>query len=82
MSFNNMLGIQIPLWMQMHLQTALNLYTIRTVHVPYHINSEISNPQDNTNTQKSYTWLHPKHELIALSYTTYILLDKVQIQNC
>ena len=82
MSFNNMLGIQIPLWMQMHLQTALNLYAIRTVPVPYHINSEISESQDNSNTQHSYTWLHPKHELIALSYSTYIPLDKVQIQKC
>ena len=82
MSMHNMLGIQIPLWMQQHLQTPLNLYAIRTVPVPYHINSELSNSQDNTNTQQSYTWLHPKHELIALSYSTYIPLDKVQIQNC
>ena len=67
MSFNNMLGIQIPLWMQMHLQTALNLYAIRTVPVPYHINSEISDSQDKFNTQHSYMWLYPKHELIALS---------------
>ena len=30
----------------------------------------------------SYTWLHPKHQLLAMSYSTYVPLDIANIHNC
>ena len=77
MFLKDMLGVQIPLFLQHNTQQALNLYSLRTVPVPYHINKEISD-----GTETSYTWLHPKHNMLAMSYSTYIALDMIQIQNC
>ena len=75
---NNMLAIQIPLFVQHHTQQALNLYNLRTVPVPYHINENIF--QDDDGKPSSYTWLHPKHQMLAMSYSTYIALTLLKFK--
>ena len=80
----NMLGVHIPLFVQHHTQKALDLYHLQTVPVPYHINQELTADQSKGNHEmdQSYTQLQPKHDLLAMSYSTYIPLDHVEIQNC
>ena len=79
-----MLGVRIPLFVQHHTQKALDLYQLQTVPVPYHINQELIEDQSKGNHEmdQSYTQLQPKHDLLAMSYSTYIPLDHVEIQNC
>ena len=75
-----MLGVHIPLFVQHHTQKALDLYHLQTVPVPYHINQELIEDQskDNHEMDQSYTQLQPKHDLLAMSYSTYIPLDHVR----
>ena len=84
MFLGNMLGVHIPLFVQHHTQKALDLYHLQTVPVPYHINQELIEDQSKGNHEmdQSYTQLQPKHDLFAMSYSTYIPLDHVEIQNC
>ena len=70
--------IQIPLFEKQYTQQALSHYNLRTVPVPYHINARLSENME----PSSYTWRHPKHQLPAMSYSTYIPLDIANIDNC
>ena len=81
MFLGNMLGVHIPLFVQHHTRKALDLYHLQTKPAPYHINKELIEDQskDNHKIDKSYTQLQPKHDILALSYSTYILLDHVEI---
>ena len=80
----NMLGVHISLFVQHHTQKALDLYHLQTVSVPYHINQELIEDQSKGNHEldQSYLQLQPKHDLLAMSYSTYIPLDHVEIQDC
>ena len=84
MFLGNMLGVHIPLFVQHHTQKALDLYHLQTVPVPYNINQELIEDQSKGNHEmdQSHTQLQPKHDLLAMSYSTYIPLDHVEIQNC
>ena len=84
MFLKNMLGVHIPLFVQHHTQKALDLYHLKTIPVPYHINQELIEDQSNGNPEmdQSYTRLQPKPDLLAKSYSTYIPLEHVEIQNC
>ena len=84
MFLGNMLGVHIPWFVQHHTQKALDLYHLQTVPVPYHINQELIEDQSKGNHEmdQSYTQLQPKHDLLAMSYSTYIPLDHVEMQNC
>ena len=75
---NDILPIQIPLFVKHYTQHALYLYNLRAVPVPYHINARLSENMD----PSSYTWLHPKHQLIAMSYSTYVPIDIACVHNC
>ena len=79
MFLGNMLGVHIPLFVQHHTQKALDLYHLQAVPVPYHINQKLIEDQSKGNHEmdKSYTQLQPKHDLLALSNSTYIPLDHV-----
>ena len=81
MFLGNMLGVHIPLFVQHHTQKALDLYHLQTVPVPYHINQELIEDQSRGNHEmdQSYTQLQPKHDLLTMSYSTYIPLDHVEI---
>ena len=83
MFLGNMLGVHVPLFVQHHTQKALHLYRLQTVPVPYHINQELIEDQSKGNHEmdQSYTQLQPKHDLLPMSYSTYIPLDHVEIQN-
>ena len=76
--YDDFLAIQIPLFVKHYTQQALSFYNIRTVPVPYHINAKFSEDME----PSSYTWLHPKHQLLPMSYSTYVLLDTANIHNC
>ena len=83
MFLGNMLGVHIPLFVQHHTQKALDLYHLQTVPVPYHINQELIEDQSKGNHKmdQSYTQLQPKHDLLAMSYSTYIPLDHVVLDS-
>ena len=72
MFLGNMSGVHITLFVQHHTQKALNLYHLQTVPVPYHINQELIEDQSKGNHEmdQSYTQLQPKHDLLAMSYST------------
>ena len=76
---NDMLGVQIPLFVQHHTQKPLNLYSVQTVPVPFHVNQDIMKPDSN---EHGYTWLKPQHELLAMTYSTYVPLDMIELENC
>ena len=84
MFLGNMLDVHIPLFVQHHTQKALGLYHLQTVPVPYHINQELIEDQSKGSHEMDqlYTQSQPKHDLLALSYSTYIPLSHVEIQNC
>ena len=84
MFLGNMLGMHIPLFAQHHPQKALDLYHLQIVPVPYHISQKLIEDQSKGyhEMDQSYTQLQPKHDLLAMSYSTYIPLDHVEIQNC
>ena len=71
MFLGNMLGVHILLY---NIQKALDLHHLQTVQVPYHVNQELMEDQSKGNHEldQSYTQLQPKHDLLAMSYSTYI----------
>ena len=81
MFLGNMLGVHIPLFVQHHIQKVLDWYHLQTVPVPYHINQELIEDQSKGNHKmdQSYTQLQPKHDLLAMSYSTYIPLNHVEM---
>ena len=76
---DGMVAIQVPLFVKLTSQKPLNLYNVRTVPVPYHINPDLINSTENAN---AYTWLRPSHPLLAMSESTYIPLTIEQLQKC
>ena len=74
-----MLGIQIPLFIKLKLQEPLYLYNIRSIPVPFHINQDMI---DETESEFTYTHVAPSTELLAMSSDTYINLERNQLEQC
>ena len=92
--FNNMVVIQMPMYLRKHEDNALYLYNLRTVPVPFNMHTTYEERRQKRNTQQvqelkpvdtdihPYTWLHPKRPLLAMSSRTYVGLDRDQLHNC
>ncbi len=78
---NGVLGIQIPLFVKPKLQETLQLFQLKSIPVPFHINPElISSEEDET--ENTYTQLIPSTMLLAMSSDTYINLSPEDLANC
>ena len=76
---DGLLTIQVPLLIKPRLQEELKLYQLKTVPVPYHMNPDMV---DETESTETYTWLRPTRELLAMSSDTYIGLDRKDLEEC
>ena len=75
----NMVGIQIPLYVKHYTQQPLDLYYLQTVPVPYDIHDSVF--KDPREEKVAYTQLSPKHKFLAMSESTTISLDRHQLDN-
>ena len=73
---DDMLIVQIPIYVKHYEQQTLELFSLQTVPVPYHPNRKSS---DEKNT---YIWLKPEHDMLAMSSSPYLALDSQHIPNC
>ena len=66
---DNMLVLQIPIYVEYYQQHSLELFCLQTVPVPYHPNRKSSDEKH------VYTWLKPDHDMLAICSSTYPALD-------
>ena len=55
------------------------VYNVRTIPVPYHINSKMI---DATESEKAYTQIIPDTEMVAMNRDTYINVDHSELKQC
>ena len=55
------------------------VYNVRTIPVPYHINSEMI---DATESEKAYTHIIPDTEMVAMNRDIYINVDHSELKQC
>ena len=72
---DEMLILQIPIYIKHYQQQTLEVFSLQTVPVPYHPNRKSSD--DN----HAYTWLKPDHDMLVMSSSTYMALDLKQLPN-
>ena len=73
------IGVQFPIFIKPKLQESLYLYQVRSIPVPYHINSDMI---DETESPYTYTQINPTTQLVAMSSDTYISLHQSQLDQC
>ena len=69
---DDMLILQIPIYIKRNQQQSLELFSLQTVPVPYHPNRKSSDENF------AYTWLKSDHDMLAMSSSTYLALDSKQ----
>ena len=74
-----MIGISIPIFLKPKLQEILDVYQLKTVHVPYHWNPDLI---DEDESEATYTKLEPTSELLAMSSDTNLGLKKSDLDRC
>ena len=70
---DDMLILQIPIYIKHYQQQTLELFSLQTVPVQYHPNRKSSD--DN----HAYTWFKPDHDMLTMSSSTYLALDSKQL---
>ena len=55
------------------------VYNVKTIPVPYHINSEMI---DEIESEKAYTQIIPDTEMVAMNRDTYINVDHSELKQC
>ena len=73
---DGMLILQIPIYVKCYQQQTLELFSPQTVPVPYHPNRKSSDENH------AYTWLKLGHDMLAMSSSTYLVLNSKQLPNC
>ena len=76
---DGILGVFVPLFIRPNLQEPMYVYNVRTIPVPYHINSEMI---DETESEKAYTQIIPDTEMVAMNRDTYINVDHSELKQC
>ena len=72
------LGVFVPLFIRPNLQEPMYVYNVKTIPVPYHINSEMI---DQTESEKAYTQIIPDTEMVAMNRDTYINVDQSELKQ-
>ena len=73
------LGVFVPLFIRPNLQEPMYVCNVKTIPVPYHINSEMI---DETESEKAYTQIIPDTEMVAMNRDTYINVDQSELKQC
>ena len=73
------IGVQIPFFIKPKLQETLDVFQLRSVPVPFHMNPEMI---DETESEYAYTQLVPSTELLGMSSDTYINLKRGELERC
>ena len=76
---DGILGVFVPLLIRPNLQEPMYVYNVKTIPVPYHINSEMVDETDNEN---AYTQIIPDTEKVAMNRGTYINVDQSDLKQC
>ena len=76
---DGILGVFVPLFIRPNLQEPMYIYNVKTIPVPYHINSEMI---DETESEKAYTQIIPDTEMVAMNRDTYINVDQSELKQC
>ena len=76
---DGILGVFVPLFIRPNLQELMYVYNVKTIPVPYHINSEMI---DETESEKAYTQIIPDTEMVAMNRDTYINVDHSELKQC
>ena len=76
---DGILGLLVPLFIRPNLQEPMYVYNVKTIPVPYHINSEII---DETESENAYTQIIPDTEMVAMNRDTYINVDQSELKQC
>ena len=76
---DGILGVFVPLFIRPNLQETMYVYNVRTIPVPYHINSRMI---DATESEKAYTHIIPDTEMVAMNRDTYINVDHSELKQC
>ena len=76
---DGILGVFVPLFIRPNLQEPMYVYNVRTIPVPYHINSKMI---DATESEKAYTQIIPDTEMVAMNRDTYINVDHSELKQC
>ena len=76
---DGILGVFVPLFIRPNLQEPMYVYNVKTIPVPYHINSEMI---DETESEKAYTQIIPDTEMVAMNRDTYINVDQSELKQC
>ena len=71
---DGILGVFVPLFIRPNLQEPMYVYNVKTIPVPYHINSEMI---DDTESEKAYTQIIPDTEMIEM-----INVDQSELKQC
>ena len=73
---DDMLNLQIPIYVAHSQQQTLELFSLQTVPVTCHLNRKSSVEKH------AYTWLKPDHDILVISSSMYLALDSKQLPNC
>ena len=76
---NNMIVVQIPLYIKLKSQKPLSMYKIKTVPVPFHVNPKLIEPTESNHT---YTEVIDTAEIVALSEDTHINVNPNDLDQC
>ena len=76
---NGILAVQVPLLVKPKLQEPLMLYQIKTIPVPYHMNLDMVEAEEN---RFAHTKLELDKPLLAMSKDTYIDLRDQDLTKC
>ena len=76
---DGILGVFVPLFIRPNLQEPMYVYNVKTIPVPYHINSEMI---DETESEKAYTQIIPDTGMVAMNRDTYINVDQSELKQC
>ena len=76
---DGILGVFVPLFIRPSLQGLMYIYNVKTIQVPYCINSEMV---DETENENAYTQIIPDIEMVAMSRDTYINVDQSELKQC
>ena len=76
---DGILGVFVPLFIRPSLQEPMYIYNVRTIPVPYHINTDMI---DETENENAYTHIIPDTEMVAMNRDTYINVDQSELKQC
>ena len=73
---DGILGVFVPLFNRPNLQEPMHVYNVKTIPVPYHINSEMIDETENK------MKIIPDTEMVALNRDTYINVGQSELKQC